>query len=38
MQHHKVGEANEPAMYRINDDLVIKMFRFWYIVCHVFSN
>jgi len=21
MQHHKVGEANKPAMYRINDDL-----------------
>ncbi|KAG6624889.1 dolichyl-diphosphooligosaccharide--protein glycosyltransferase 48 kDa subunit-like [Carya illinoinensis] len=21
-QHHKVGEANEPAMYRINDHLV----------------
>ncbi|KAL9296439.1 hypothetical protein ACSQ67_022335 [Phaseolus vulgaris] len=21
MQHHKVGEANEPAIYRINDDL-----------------
>lgn len=23
VRHHKVGEADEPAVYRINDDLVI---------------
>lgn len=23
VRHHKVGEADEPAIYRINDDLVI---------------
>lgn len=22
VRHHKVGETDEPAMYRINDDLV----------------
>jgi oligosaccharyltransferase complex subunit beta len=25
VQHHKVGETNEPSIYRINDDLVIWM-------------